>query len=168
MFLCYDYFMENQWAYFNCGNNHYQSLGWQCCVPEDIRPLDEKSLAVFLRTHLPGDWSVNYPKDGSAPIVGENAFKGRHFIAFDGERWRVGYGGGPNSFLDAEKYPAHIYSCEFIPAKELGIVNLGLLARVRINAPLTGCMVTPAKIDNFRSIFLFLIRQRSQHCTKNT
>lgn len=100
-------------------------------MPEDV-PLYGFTASKHHAVHQPirklGSWGVNYLAD-AAPKVGENAFKGQHFIAFDGERWRVGYGGGPNSFLDAEKYPAHIYSCEGIGNKVVGAAPTGTYHR---------------------------------------
>lgn len=107
--------MSNLWAYFNIGDNHYQRLGWKRNLPEGMPTsggLTTIRDAVYEPIRNLSSWRAEYPGNGGMPEVGPNAFKGQHFIAFDGARWHVGYGGGPNSFLDAEKYPAHIYSCE--------------------------------------------------------
>lgn len=97
--------MSDLWAYFNKGNNHYQSLpSWGMARPDDeyfkgIRP---KALAFYeaMRDHT----SDLKDKQNS----------GRHYIAYDGERWISGFGGLPNSFLDAQKFPEAIYSREGI------------------------------------------------------
>jgi hypothetical protein len=107
--------MSNMWAYYNKGNNHYQTLpSWGMACPDD--PYFQGMYA----DHTAFFQTVGHHTHG-ANVVREPAIKiippenhGRYFIGFDGKRWQFGFGGLPSSFLDPDKYPAHIYSYEGI------------------------------------------------------